>query len=120
MTGGGVVVLGPVGENFGAGMTGGVAYVLDERRGLERRYNPQLVRIDPVESPEEIAFLQGILERHLQLTGSPRARALLRRWPEPVANFRRVLPKSLGIPRLPVLEVFPAQPIELPSLELLV
>ncbi len=120
MTGGGVVVLGPVGENFGAGMTGGVAYVLDERRGLERRYNPQLVRIDPVESPEEIAFLQEILERHLQLTGSPRARALLTRWPEPVANFRRVLPKSLGIPRLPVLEVFPAQPIELPSLELLV
>ncbi|MFN3928168.1 MAG: glutamate synthase large subunit, partial [Thermoflexus sp.] len=112
MTGGGVVVLGPVGENFGAGMTGGVAYVLDERRELERRYNPQLVRIDPVERPEEIAFLQGILERHLQLTESPRAQALLARWPEPVANFRRVLPKGLAVPYLPTQEFLP-QPLAL-------
>ncbi len=120
MTGGGVVVLGPVGENFGAGMTGGVAYVLDPRGELERRYNPQLVRIDPVERPEEIAFLQRMLERHLQLTESPRARALLARWPEPAADFRRVLPKGLAAPHLPALEVFPALPIGLPAVERIV
>ncbi len=117
MTGGGVVILGPVGDNFGAGMTGGVAYLLDEQEELERRINSQLVRIDPVESPVEIAFLESILERHRQLTGSLRAQALLERWPEPLARFRRVLPKSLAGPHLPALEALPASVTKLSSVE---
>lgn len=107
MTGGGVVILGPVGDNFGAGMTGGVAYVLDELEELQRRYNPQLVQIDPVEDPTEIAFLYGMLERHLRFTGSPQARALLERWPEPVACFRRIRPRGRASILLPPPESMP-------------
>ncbi|MFZ8843269.1 hypothetical protein [Thermoflexus sp.] len=115
MTGGGVVILGPVGDNFGAGMTGGVAYVLDEREELERRYNPQLVRIEPVEDPQEIAFLQAILERHARLTGSPRAQRLLARWPEPLACFRRVQPRGLARILLPPPDALPAAELTIPT-----
>jgi glutamate synthase (ferredoxin) len=115
MTGGGVVILGPVGDNFGAGMTGGVAYVLDEREELERRYNPQLVRIEPVEDPQEIAFLQAILERHARLTGSPRAQGLLARWPEPLACFRRVQPRGLARILLPPPDALPAAELTIPT-----
>jgi glutamate synthase (ferredoxin) len=114
MTGGGAVILGPVGDNFGAGMTGGVAYVLDEGEELERRYNPQLVRIDPVEDPQEIAFLQAILERHVQFTGSSRAQRWLACWPEPMARFRRVQPRGLTRIRLPPLDALPAPELAVP------
>lgn len=113
MTGGGVVVLGPVGENFAAGMTGGVAYVLDERGDLERRCNMQLVRIGPVEDVAEAAFLEAMLRGHLERTGSRRAQELLARWPEPLARFRRVLPKGLAAPILPALEAMPPAGMEL-------
>lgn len=114
MTGGGVVILGPVGDNFGAGMTGGVAYVLDEQGELERRYNPQLVRIDPVEHEDEIAFLRDALKRHQELTESLRAQELLKRWPEPLTHFRRVLPKGLARPRLPTFEALSTRSLRLP------
>jgi glutamate synthase domain-containing protein 3 len=95
-------------------MTGGVAYVLDEGEELERRYNPQLVRIDPVEDPQEIAFLQAILERHVQFTGSPRAQRWLACWPEPMARFRRVQPRGLTRIRLPPLDALPAPELAVP------
>jgi len=96
-------------------MTGGVAYVLDEREELERRYNPQLVRIEPVEDPQEIAFLQAILERHARLTGSPRAQGLLARWPEPLACFRRVQPRGLARILLPPPDALPAAELTIPT-----
>ena len=75
MTGGVVVVLGKTGRNFGAGMTGGVAYVYDNHDMLTARANQQLVSLRRVERPEDQAELKALLERHLERTASPRARA---------------------------------------------
>ncbi len=91
MTGGTVVILGQTGRNFGAGMTGGVAYVLDEAHMLALRYNPQLVRIDPIGVQDE-AQLLPLLQRHAELTGSPRAVEVLSRWETYRPLFQRVMP----------------------------
>ena len=77
MTGGAVVVLGQTGRNFGAGMTGGVAYVYDNHDMLTARANQQLVSLRRVERPEDAAELKALLERHLERTASPRARGIL-------------------------------------------
>jgi glutamate synthase (ferredoxin) len=91
MTGGTVVVLGPVGRNLGAGMSGGEAYVLDPDGAAERRVNPQLVAAyEP--GARELAALRQLVERHLRFTGSERAAALLERWED--ARFVRVAPKG--------------------------
>ncbi len=94
MTGGRVVVLGPAGRNFGAGMSGGVAYVLDEGGDFRSRVNPQMVSIEPLEDAEEIGAVRAMIERHLEYTGSARAERLLGRWESAVARFLRVLPKD--------------------------
>ena len=94
MTGGVVVVLGPTGRNFGAGMTGGIAFVLDEERVFHLRYNPQLVRIDPLERPEDVATVRELLQQHLERTGSPKARAVLENWEHYQRLFWRVMPKE--------------------------
>lgn len=80
MTGGIVVCLGEVGWNFGAGMTGGLAYVLDEEGVFEERYNPQLVRIVRLVDHVEEAIIQRMILRHLEYTRSRRAQAILDRW----------------------------------------
>ncbi len=91
MTGGTVVILGQTGRNFGAGMTGGVAYVLDDTHTLALRYNPQLVRIDPLSVQDE-ARLLSLLQRHAELTRSPRATEVLSHWDVYRSLFRRVMP----------------------------
>src|SRR5579885_763801 len=73
MTGGRVVVLGPAGRNFGAGMSGGIAYVLDEAGDFPSRVNVQMVGVERLEDPEEVARVRGMIERHRDLTGSERA-----------------------------------------------
>jgi glutamate synthase (ferredoxin) len=93
MTGGTVVVLGTTGYNFGAGMTGGVAYVLDEQHNLEMYHNPQLVQLDRLNAQDEIA-VQTLVQRHLELTGSPRAAQILERWDEFLPQFWRVMPRE--------------------------
>jgi glutamate synthase (ferredoxin) len=93
MTGGTVVVLGATGYNFGAGMTGGVAYVLDEQRNLEMYHNPQLVQLDRLNAQDELA-VQTLVQRHLELTGSPRAAEILERWDEFQPQFWRVMPRE--------------------------
>jgi glutamate synthase (ferredoxin) len=93
MTGGSVVVLGETGRNFGAGMTGGVAYVLDEHATFEQRYNKQLVQLDPLSTRDE-AQVQRLLRRHIELTGSPRASEILARWEVYRPRFVRVMPKD--------------------------
>lgn len=92
MTGGVVVVLGPVGRNFGAGMTGGRAYVLDEEGVLDRQVNADSVETAPVE-PVEAEELRALLVRYHNATGSHLAYSLLRRWEEVVLRFRTVRPK---------------------------
>jgi glutamate synthase (ferredoxin) len=93
MTGGTVVVLGATGYNFGAGMTGGVAYVLDEQRHLEMYHNPQLVQLDRLNAQDELA-VQTLVQRHLELTGSPRAAEILERWNDFLPQFWRVMPRE--------------------------
>ena len=92
MTGGLVVVLGKTGRNFGAGMTGGGAYVYDRLGLLPERVNTQLVAMGRVERAEDRAELRHMLERHADLTGSPRATEILRGWETHLPLFWRVAP----------------------------
>jgi glutamate synthase domain-containing protein 3 len=93
MTSGAVVVLGGFGRNLGAGMTGGEAFVHDPDEVLPLRLNDQLVRADEVDE-EAATRLRALLERHVELTGSPRAAALLGSWRDTLAEFRHVRPKA--------------------------
>ncbi|HEY4367953.1 MAG TPA: glutamate synthase large subunit [Steroidobacteraceae bacterium] len=94
MTGGRVIVLGAVGRNFGAGMSGGVAYVFDENGDMRKRVNGDMVDIGPLDEPEEIAAVRAMIERHLQYTNSKRARQLLDDWDTTVGRFVRVMPRD--------------------------
>jgi glutamate synthase domain-containing protein 3 len=92
MTGGIVVVLGKTGRNFAAGMSGGVAYVLDLAGDFERRVNPNMVALERSFSDEDAKVLRGLVERHLFYTGSARARQILDRFDEERARFVKVMP----------------------------
>src|SRR5438046_1568712 len=94
MTGGRVVVLGPTGRNFAAGMSGGVAYVLDEAGTFPGRCNMQMVELEALEDEEEIAELHAMIQRHAGFTHSDRARLILDRWNELVPKFVKVMPKD--------------------------
>ncbi|MCG5053505.1 MAG: glutamate synthase large subunit [Myxococcales bacterium] len=94
MTGGRVVILGPTGRNFAAGMSGGIAYILDESRTFASRCNKEMVAVEPVEDPEELEAIQRMIARHHQFTGSERARALLSGWQEWRKLFVRVIPSD--------------------------
>jgi glutamate synthase (ferredoxin) len=94
MTGGVVVVLGETGRNFGAGMTGGVAYVYDPMARLPGRYNAQLISLHRVTAPLYRQELYRLARAHFQATGSPRAKAILDDWEAELANFWLVLPKE--------------------------
>jgi len=95
MTGGVVVVLGPTGRNFAAGMSGGVAFVLDEHDSFERLCNRDMVSLEAVESEEDIALLRGMVERHLEWTGSGVAERVLGDWDELLPRFVKVMPNDL-------------------------
>jgi glutamate synthase (NADPH/NADH) large chain len=88
MTGGRVVVLGPTGRNFAAGMSGGIAFVLDL---AERRVNTELVDLGPVTGGAAVE-LEALVRRHLEETGSPVAGALLADWPAALHRFTEVMP----------------------------
>jgi glutamate synthase (ferredoxin) len=94
MTGGRVVVLGPTGRNFGAGMSGGIAYVFDEAGGFMQRVNLQMVDVERVTDVEEAAALRALIERHALLTGSRKALRILEAWPTQLPRFARVIPKD--------------------------
>jgi glutamate synthase (NADPH/NADH) large chain len=89
MTGGTVVVLGPTGRNFAAGMSGGVAYVLDEDGGFTGRCNTELVRLAPADEADA-SRVRALLEEHARRTGSPKAQRLLADWHWHHARFVRV------------------------------
>lgn len=90
MTGGRVVVLGSTGVNFGAGMTGGVAYVLDEDQLFDTRCSAEGLCLDSLAAEEDRAELRALLEDHLHWTGSPRASLVLGAWEEYAPLFVRV------------------------------
>jgi glutamate synthase domain-containing protein 3 len=94
MTGGRVVVLGATGRNFGAGMSGGVAYVLDEAGDFARRCNKEMVTLGKLEDAGEIAEVKGLIARHLQFTGSKRAEQILGAWSQWQSFFVRVMPND--------------------------
>ena len=92
MTGGCVVVLGPTGKNFAAGMSGGVAYVLDERHDLYRRVNKELVSIELVTKSRDIDELRELIEEHYQATGSAVAARILADFDGHLPSFKKIMP----------------------------
>ncbi len=92
MTGGKVVILGSTGKNFAAGMSGGVAYVLDEDRDLYTRLNKELVYFSEVSEKYEIAELKSLIEEHFKATGSQKAKRILDDFDEYLPKFKRIIP----------------------------
>jgi glutamate synthase domain-containing protein 2/glutamate synthase domain-containing protein 1/glutamate synthase domain-containing protein 3 len=104
MTNGLVVVLGLCGRNFAAGMSGGVAYVFDERHNFaHERCNLGSVDLEPVVEVQDAALLKNLIARHLDLTGSRRAKWILENWSETLPRFLKVFPhefkRVLGVSR---------------------
>jgi glutamate synthase domain-containing protein 3 len=91
MTGGHVVILGRTGRNFAAGMSGGIAYVLDQDGGFGGRCNKELVGFDPLED-EDVALLRALVAEHRERTGSPVAARVLASWEESLSRFVKVMP----------------------------
>jgi glutamate synthase (NADPH/NADH) large chain len=94
MTGGRVVVLGRSGRNFAAGMSGGIAYVLDVAGDFRRRCNPGMVEVGPLEAAEDIALVRDLIRRHVAHTGSTYAAAILDDWVGQQPRFVKVMPKD--------------------------
>ena len=92
MTGGTIVVLGPTGRNFGAGMSGGLAYILDENATFEKRYNPDMIGIERVQNAEDTESLKALITRHFEETGSPQAGAILEDWNTKLPLFWKAVP----------------------------
>jgi len=93
MTGGRVVILGPTGRNFAAGMSGGIAYVLDEDGDFPRRCNPGMVDLEEITKEDEETILRS-LRRHFQYTRSKRADEVLRKWASLAPKFVKVFPRD--------------------------
>ena len=94
MTGGRVVVLGRTGRNFGAGMSGGIAYVLDEDGLFQSRTNPGMIDLEGVTEQGDVAELQTLIRKHFHYTGSQIARQILRNWSDYEERFVKVLPRD--------------------------
>jgi glutamate synthase domain-containing protein 2/glutamate synthase domain-containing protein 1/glutamate synthase domain-containing protein 3 len=104
MTNGVVVVLGSCGRNFAAGMSGGIAYVFDQRGDFaEKRCNLESVDLEPLIEPEDLRTVRDLISRHFSLTQSPRAKWILDNWQEAVSHFIKVFPheykRVLGVAR---------------------
>lgn len=94
MTGGRAVVLGPTGKNFAAGMSGGIAYVLDEKNRLYRNLNKEMVLMEKMESEEDKNELKSILEKHVAYTGSLKAQNVLEHFEEYLPKFKKIIPEE--------------------------
>jgi len=94
MTGGVIVVLGPVGRNVGAGMTGGLAYFLDEDGNFPTLVNPEIVKVQRVITPAGEAQVKALIEAHVAHTGSAKAQRILDNWSEYLPKFWQVVPPS--------------------------
>ena len=94
MTAGRIVVIGRTGRNFAAGMSGGVAYVLDADSRFASRCNQQMVDLEPLESEEDVEFVRMMLRRHVRYTNSGRAVSLLADWLDEQSRFVKVIPRD--------------------------
>jgi len=94
MTGGKVIVLGSTGRNFAAGMSGGVAYILDESGDFATRCNTQMSDLEPLEDPEEIAEIHQLIQNHATYTGSQKAAKVLANWDAMLPKFVKVMPRD--------------------------
>jgi glutamate synthase (NADPH) large chain len=111
MTGGRVVVLGPTGRNFAAGMSGGIAYIVDDFTRFAGRCNVSMVSLTSLDDAEEIEFVKNMIFRHAEYTGSSRATEVILDWDQFAPRIVRVMPndyrrvldaqlrvKSIGVP----------------------
>ncbi|MEM1290752.1 MAG: glutamate synthase large subunit [Cyanobacteria bacterium P01_H01_bin.162] len=94
MTGGKTVIIGPTGRNFAAGMSGGVAYVLDEAGDFATRCNTEMVDLERLEDPEEILELHDMIQNHVKYTGSTKGDRVLAAWNDTVPKFVKVMPRD--------------------------
>ncbi len=92
MTGGTIVVLGRTGVNFAAGMSGGIAFVLDEDQLFDTKCNLEMVDIEPVIDEKDRALLLSLIEKHVKYTNSEHASRILRDWTEMLPQFVKVMP----------------------------
>ncbi len=92
MTGGRAVILGSTGKNFAAGMSGGIAYVLDENHDLYTRLNKALVSLESVGNDEDIAELKEIITEHAEATGSQKAKLILAEFERYLPCFKKIIP----------------------------
>ena len=94
MTGGRVVVIGPTGRNFAAGMSGGIAYVYDDNGQFARLCNQDMVSLEVPDKPEDLNTIRYLLENHVKYTASPVARAILDDWQRELRYFVKVMPND--------------------------
>jgi len=94
MTGGRAVILGEVGRNFGAGMSGGIAYVYNPKSTLKNLSNPAMIDFDPMDDESQKELFE-LLNKHLNYTGSAIAEHILDNWNAELAHFVKVMPKAL-------------------------
>ena len=94
MTGGRVVVLGETGRNFAAGMSGGIAYIWDQKNNFEMNCNLEMVDLEKVDSEESEMELKDLIQMHASKTGSTRATEILENWDEEKESFIKVMPRD--------------------------
>jgi glutamate synthase domain-containing protein 2/glutamate synthase domain-containing protein 1/glutamate synthase domain-containing protein 3 len=94
MTGGRVVVLGETGRNFAAGMSGGIAYVLDLSGRFKTRCNGEMVDLEPLSGMDDLELVRALIDNHAALTGSDQARRVLDAWSETAPLFVKVMPRD--------------------------
>jgi glutamate synthase (ferredoxin) len=92
MTGGKVVILGGTGRNFAAGMSGGVAYVLDLKGDFAKHVNMEMVGLEDMSDPDDVRIVQEIIGKHVQYTDSARGRWVLENWNDLVGKIVKVMP----------------------------
>ena len=95
MTGGTVVILGEVGDNFAAGMTGGMAFIYDKTQQFEKKVNPASVIWQNIETSYWKGFLKKLVTEHLNETGSELSRKIIKNYEEEINNFVQVCPKEM-------------------------
>lgn len=105
MTGGRAVILGRTGKNFAAGMSGGIAYVLDEDRDLYMKLNKSLVSLETVSEKYDILELKGIIEEHAAATGSEKAKRILENFSAYIPSFKKIIPHDYAEIRSAVLSL---------------
>tara|TARA_Y100000994_G_scaffold79546_1_gene65593 strand:- start:43365 stop:47927 length:4563 start_codon:yes stop_codon:yes gene_type:complete len=92
MTGGRVVIIGQTGRNFGAGMSGGIAYVYDPDDDFASRCNMEMIGLEKLDEPEDLDLVKGLLERHFEYTESTVSENILNQWPKIADSFVKVMP----------------------------